>query len=134
MDVLLKALPFSEKIRGSEMLFDGFTGFTPIQMNVIRELLILTDKISVTVTMDAAENAFSPGKPYQLFYMSRKMIRSLSSLTKDLDEPVYVRQEKIPDLPRHRLCIFWSRIYSGIGRLFMIGNRKKSVFISQAVP
>ena len=92
LDVLLKALPFSEKIRGSEMLFDGFTGFTPIQMNVIRELLILTDKISVTVTMDAAENAFSPGKPYQLFYMSRKMIRSLSSLTKDLDEPVYVRQ------------------------------------------
>lgn len=92
LDVLLKALPFSEKIRGSEMLFDGFTGFTPIQINVIRELLILTEKISVTVTMDASENAFSPGKPYQLFYMSRKMIRALSALTKELEDPVYVRQ------------------------------------------
>ena len=34
LDVLLKALPFSEKIRGSEMLFDGFTGFTPIPVYV----------------------------------------------------------------------------------------------------
>lgn len=94
LDVLLKALPFSQKIKGSEMLFDGFTGFTPVQINVIRELLILTDKISVTVTMDAAENAFTTGKPYQLFYMSRKMIRGLSGLTKELEDPIYVKPGK----------------------------------------
>lgn len=91
MDVLLKALPFSQKLKGAELVFDGFTGFTPIQINVIRELLVITDKISVTVTMDARENAFAQGKPHQLFYMSKKMIHTLAELTKDLDEPVYLR-------------------------------------------
>ena len=67
MDVLLKQLPFSEKLKGAEFLFDGFTGFTPIQVNVLRELLVIADRISVTVTMDEREDAFSPGKPYQLF-------------------------------------------------------------------
>lgn len=91
LEVLLKALPFSSKLKDSEMLFDGFTGFTPVQVNVIRELLLLAGKISVTVTMDASENAFGKGKPYHLFYMSRKMIHVLSDLTKELDDPIYIR-------------------------------------------
>ena len=91
MDVLLKVLPFSRKLKGAEFVFDGFTGFTPIQINVIRELLIIARKISVTVTMDEREDAFAPGKPHQLFYMSKKMIRTLAELTKDLDEPVYLK-------------------------------------------
>ena len=80
MDVLLKQLPFSEKLKGAEFLFDGFTGFTPIQVNVLRELLVIADRISVTVTMDEREDAFSPGKPYQLFFMSKQMIRTLPDL------------------------------------------------------
>ena len=91
MDVLLKQLPFSEKLKGAEFLFDGFTGFTPIQVNVIRELLIISDKVCVTVTMDEKENAFVPGKPHHLFYMSRKMIRTLADLTNDLEDPVYLK-------------------------------------------
>lgn len=91
MDVLLKQLPFSEKLKGAEFLFDGFTGFTPIQMNVIRELLIISDKVCVTVTMDEKENAFVPGKPHHLFYMSKKMIRTLADLTNDLEDPVYLK-------------------------------------------
>ena len=91
MDVLIKQLPFSEKLKGAEFLFDGFTGFTPIQVNVIRELLIISDKVCVTVTMDEKENAFVPGKPHHLFYMSRKMIRTLADLTNDLEDPVYLK-------------------------------------------
>ena len=91
MDVLLKMLPFSQKLKGAELLFDGFTGFTPIQVNVIRELLVISDRVSVTVTMDEREDAFTPGKPHQLFYMSKKMIRTLAELTKDLDDPVYLK-------------------------------------------
>ena len=91
MDVLLKVLPFSEKIKGAEILFDGFTGFTPIQINVIRELLLLVRKVSVTVTMDEKEDIYSVGKPYQLFYMSKKMIHALAGLTKDLEDPIYLK-------------------------------------------
>ncbi|MDO4277118.1 MAG: helicase-exonuclease AddAB subunit AddB [Eubacteriales bacterium] len=88
MDVLLKVLPLSEKLRGSVLLLDGFTGFTPIQNKVIRELLAVCSKVSVTVTMDIRENPFAVGKPHQLFFMSRKMIHTLSGLTRDLDDPV----------------------------------------------
>ena len=91
MDVLLKQLPFSRKLKGAEFLFDGFTGFTPIQVNVIRELLIISDRVCVTVTMDEKENAFSMGKPHQLFYMSKKMIRTLAELTKEIENPVYLK-------------------------------------------
>ena len=91
MDVLLKQLPFSEKLKGAEFLFDGFTGFTPIQVNVLRELLVIADRISVTVTMDEREDAFSPGKPYQLFFMSKQMIRTLAGLSRDLEDPVYLK-------------------------------------------
>ncbi|MDC7289497.1 helicase-exonuclease AddAB subunit AddB [Blautia schinkii] len=88
MDVLLKVLPFSEKLRDSVLLFDGFTGFTPIQMNVIRELLVIADRVRVTVTMDVREDPFAQGKPHQLFYMSKKMIHTLAGLTKEVDDPV----------------------------------------------
>ena len=95
MDVLLKQLPFSQKLKGAEILFDGFTGFTPIQINVIRELLVISSRVCVTVTMDERENAFAPGKPHQLFYMSKKMIQNLAELTNDLDDPVYLKASEL---------------------------------------
>ena len=94
MDVLLKQLPFSKKLKGAELLFDGFTGFTPIQVNVIRELLVIADRVCVTVTMDEREDAFTPGKPHQLFFMSKQMIRTLAGLTKNLDDPVYLKSSE----------------------------------------
>ncbi len=94
MDALKKAIPFSRKLKNSVLLLDGFTGFTPVQMNVIRELLAVCDQVLVTVTMDVKENPLQMGKPHQLFYMSRKMIHTLSGLTNDLDDPVYLKEEK----------------------------------------
>lgn len=90
MDVLMKLLPFSEKMKNSVLLFDGFTGFTPVQVKVIRELLVICSKVSVTVTLDTRENPFAIGKPHQLFYMSRKMIHTLAELTRDLEDPVII--------------------------------------------
>ena len=37
---LEKALPFSEKMKNSVLLLDGYTGFTPIQMRFVGELLL----------------------------------------------------------------------------------------------
>ena len=68
MDVLLKQLPFSEKLKGAEFLFDGFTGFTPIQVNVLRELLVIADRISVTVTMDERRMLFLRENLISFFY------------------------------------------------------------------
>ena len=94
MDALEKALPFSEKMKNSVLLLDGYTGFTPIQMRVVGELLSVCEKVMVTVTMDAAENLALRGKPYQLFYMSRQMIHGLSELTRDIEDPVLLNNVK----------------------------------------
>lgn len=90
LDVLLQVLPLSKKIRGSVLVLDGFTGFTPVQNKVIRELLRLCGKVYVTVTMDPREDPFARGKTHQLFFMSRKMIRTLAELTKEMEEPVFL--------------------------------------------
>ncbi|MDO4306084.1 MAG: helicase-exonuclease AddAB subunit AddB [Eubacteriales bacterium] len=90
LDVLLNVLPLSSKIKDSVLLLDGFTGFTPIQNKVIRELLAICKKVYVTVTLDERENPFAVGKPHQLFYMSRKMIHTLAELTRDVEEPILI--------------------------------------------
>ena len=52
MDLLAKELYQSALIPGSVVVFDGFTGFTPIQEKVIGVLFTLCDQVVITVTMD----------------------------------------------------------------------------------
>ena len=44
LEVLAKEIVFSEKLRGSVLVLDGFTGFTPVQMKVVKELLAVCSK------------------------------------------------------------------------------------------
>lgn len=102
LEVLAKEIQFSEKLKGSVLLLDGYTGFTPVQLEVLRELLAVCERVSVTVTMDVREQFLAMGKPHELFYMSHKMIRSLAELTKDIEEPVWVvpgRKSRFADAP-----------------------------------
>lgn len=102
LEVLAKEIQFSEKLKESVLLLDGYTGFTPVQLEVLRELLAVCERVSVTVTMDVREQFLAMGKPHELFYMSHKMIRSLAELTKDIEEPVWVvpgRKSRFADAP-----------------------------------
>ena len=91
LEVLAREIPFSQKLKGSVIVLDGYTGFTPIQHTVIRELLKVCERMSVTVTMDVREKMSGRGKPHELFYMSHRMIRSLAEFTKDMDDPIWVK-------------------------------------------
>lgn len=95
LDLLCRRIGQSEKIRKSVIVLDGFTGFTPIQYKVIEELLVLSPRIYVTVTLDEREEPFSPGKVYHLFSMSRQMcctLRELAGKTKTrIAQPYVVR-------------------------------------------
>lgn len=93
LEVLAGEIVFSKKIKGSTVLLDGFTGFTPVQNKVVGELLAVCREVSVTVTMDVREPFLCREKPHQLFYMSHKMIRSLSELSKDREEPEWIRPD-----------------------------------------
>ncbi len=52
MDILAAELYKSKLIQGSVVVFDGFTGFTPIQEKVIGVLMKLCEQVIITVTMD----------------------------------------------------------------------------------
>lgn len=94
LGVLAKEIPMSQKLKGSTILLDGYTGFTPVQHTVLRELLNVCERVTVTVTMDAKEDLLAKGKPHELFYMSHKMIHSLAELTRDMEEPLWLEADE----------------------------------------
>lgn len=70
----------SELVRGSVIAMDGFTGFTPVQNQLLLSLFQMAKKVMVTVTLDDREDPYRLGKEHQLFYMSKEMIASLQSI------------------------------------------------------
>lgn len=82
LDRLRAALPKSAIIKDSVIAFDGFTGFTPIQNRVIQELMRLTSKVVVTITIDTKENPYQMDGEQKLFHLSKKTIADLMKLAK----------------------------------------------------
>ena len=77
LDILRKVLPKSRVVKDSVIVFDGFTGFTPIQYNVIQELMVQARDVIVTVTMDTREDAYTLDGEQKLFHLSKKTIHDL---------------------------------------------------------
>ncbi|MCI5648956.1 MAG: helicase-exonuclease AddAB subunit AddB [Fusicatenibacter sp.] len=78
LEVLAGKLEESRWIRSCEVLVDGFTGFTPVQIKVLQKLFCLCPKVAVTVIMDEREDPYGKILPHQLFAMSRRMVRQLT--------------------------------------------------------
>ena len=104
LDRLKEALPKSGIIRNSVIAFDGFTGFTPIQYRVIQELIRLTDRVIITVTVDDRENPYHIDGEHKLFHLSKKTVADLRKLTEQVDEkedkPVWCSKRIGDRLPR----------------------------------
>ncbi|MDO4804325.1 MAG: helicase-exonuclease AddAB subunit AddB [Lachnospiraceae bacterium] len=79
-DVLARIVDRSDLLRDSIVAFDGFTGFTPVQLRLIERLMPLCREIYVTVTMDAQENPFGRYRQTDLFGMSHEMVTALREI------------------------------------------------------
>lgn len=79
MDILAKELYRSERIPGSVVVFDGFTGFTPIQEEVIASLLTLCEKVIITITTQKSAD----GRDEELFAFADKSVRKLVRLAQE---------------------------------------------------
>jgi len=80
LDRLRGVLERSLLVRKSVIVFDGFTGFTPVQNRVIQELMLRAQKVIVTVTMDTRENPYVMDGEQKLFHLSKKTIHDLDKL------------------------------------------------------
>ena len=88
LDRLREALPKSEIIKDCVIAFDGFTGFTPIQYRVIQELMRLTNRVIVTITIDTAENPYLMDGEQKLFHLSKKTVADLRRLGEEAGTPM----------------------------------------------
>lgn len=84
----------SDLLPGAVLVFDGFTGFTPIQNQVLLRLMKLVQDIYVTVTLDRREDPYSYHDMQELFAMSKKMVKGLLHMASlagiDVAEPVHL--------------------------------------------
>ncbi len=83
LELLADVAERSEIIKNSVIVFDGFTGFTPIQNLLIKKLLVLAQDIYVTVTIDVREDPYRCAGVHELFAMSKKMIQSLRKMAEE---------------------------------------------------
>ena len=88
LEVLAGKLEESALIKSSEVLVDGFTGFTPVQIGVLGKLFRLCAKVYVTIIMDEREDPYKKAIPHQLFAMSRKLIYQLMEAAEEAGCPV----------------------------------------------
>lgn len=97
LDVLSREIEKSELLKNSTVALDGFTGFTPVQNRLLRELMRHCREVIVTVMMDEREDPFSCRHPYQLFALSKHMVVSLADIAGEekilLEEPEYLYQK-----------------------------------------
>lgn len=80
LDLLCRSLVKSGWVKDSVIVFDGFTGFTPVQNRVIQELMVLCKQVCVTITVDPKENVYQLDGEQKLFHLSKKTVNSLCKL------------------------------------------------------
>ena len=83
LERLRGVLARSHVVRKSVIVFDGFTGFTPVQNRVIQELMLQAQQVIVTVIMDVRENPYVPDGEQKLFHLSKKTIYDLNRLCRE---------------------------------------------------
>lgn len=92
LSLLCEVAHQSALLKDSVIVFDEFTGFTPVQNRLMRELLSIAEKMIVSVTMDVREDFYHSRGVHELFSMSKKTVAVLMKMASELsivvDEPV----------------------------------------------
>ena len=95
LDVLRRSLVKSKILPDSVVVFDGFTGFTPIQNRLIQELMLVCEETIVTVTIGEEEDPYQMDGEQKLFHLSKKTVADLVKLAAEAEvtrgEDVFVK-------------------------------------------
>ena len=100
LDLLSSMAAKSRILQNSVVALDGFTGFTPVQIRLLGELMKVCRKVIVTVMIDPKEDPFTYRHPYQLFAISKEMVSSLVKKAEEckvlLEDPVTLCETPTP--------------------------------------
>ena len=99
LELLTRAVERSAIIKNSVVIFDGFTGFTPIQNRLIQRLMELTGRVIVSITIDIHENPFQMAGDQELFHLSKKTVKDLCRLAEEASvertDDIYLKEEPL---------------------------------------
>lgn len=106
LGLLTDAVAKSAIIKDSVIVFDGFTGFTPIQYRLIQELFRLTKEVIISITIDINENPFAVSGEQELFFLSKKTVKDLCRLAKEANiqrtDDIYMKNMPLPRFKENR--------------------------------
>ena len=84
--ILTKRLKESHFFQDSIVFLDGFTGFTPVQLHLVQEMMVLAKETYVAISIDEEPSGVTAEE--QLFFTSAKCIRELEKLAEEARVPV----------------------------------------------
>ncbi|SDB21715.1 PD-(D/E)XK nuclease family protein [Eubacterium oxidoreducens] len=106
----------SKILRDAIVLLDGYTGFTPVQMQVLGPILSLSKKVYCTFTTDTDQPLYVQPKQHELFYLSGKSILALKKLAEEtgceiedailMEDGASKRYENAPELSHLETNLF----------------------------
>ncbi|MGN0131326.1 MAG: PD-(D/E)XK nuclease family protein [Lachnospiraceae bacterium] len=83
IDILVKNVRQSALLKDSVVVFDGFTGFTPIQDQLLKELMICAGQVIVTLLGDEKEDLAGAVEEQKLFYLTAGAYHKLVRLAEE---------------------------------------------------
>ncbi|MGN0242794.1 MAG: helicase-exonuclease AddAB subunit AddB [Lachnospiraceae bacterium] len=94
LELLSAQISRSQKMKRAVVYLDGFTGFSPVQYELIKELFVYAKDVTISVVMDKKREKST------LFHMSKEVIAKAAHLVNETKvkyrEPVYIGQEALP--------------------------------------
>ncbi len=95
VEYMAQLVPASALFTDAVLIFDGFTGFTPVQQTFLKAVFPVIQDCYVALTIDAREDFFSANDVEQLFFLSKKTIHMLHALAEEagmaLADPVIMQ-------------------------------------------
>lgn len=135
LELLIDVADQSEILKNSVLIFDGFTGFTPIQNQLIRKLFSVTEDIYVTVTIDIRESLYHCTGSHELFAMSKKMIHSLQEMADELHiqvhDPVLLEHTENSRFHDSETLYFLEQnLFRNQGKTYALPEENRDVFVN----
>lgn len=98
LSTLNEMLDSSEIVSNSTVVLDGFTGFTPIQYQLVEHMLKICDEVAVTITADQDTPLFEVKSEDEVFAMSSEFAMKMNRIAKkvgtEINEPLFISDEK----------------------------------------
>lgn len=90
LDELCRMIPRSGILKDSVIVFDGFTGFTPVQIRVLSELFKVAEEVVITLCADGEKDILKERREQHLFALTHKTYLSLTKVAKKCNIPLRV--------------------------------------------